>query len=45
MQRPWEVDQDAQFKRRLGKTALELGDTKVDPNENRVKAGLGRPPK
>jgi hypothetical protein len=29
MSRPWEVDPDAQFKRRLGKTAAELGDSRV----------------
>lgn len=29
MPRPWEVDLDAQFKRRLGKTAAELGDSRT----------------
>lgn len=29
MSRPWEVDPDAQFKRRLGKTAAELGDSRT----------------
>jgi hypothetical protein len=29
MARPWEVDTDARFKRRLGKTAVELGDSRT----------------
>jgi len=29
MSRPWEVDPDAQFKRRLGKTAAELGNSRT----------------
>jgi hypothetical protein len=29
--RPWEADTRASFKRRLGKSALELGDTSVEP--------------
>jgi hypothetical protein len=29
MPRPWEVDTDAQFRRRLGKTAAELGDSRT----------------
>lgn len=31
MARPWEADTSAEFTRRLGKSALELGDTKADP--------------
>ncbi|MDS1270758.1 hypothetical protein RIF23_10645 [Lipingzhangella sp. LS1_29] len=31
MSRPWEADTSAEFRRRLGKSALELGDTKGDP--------------
>ena len=27
MERPWEADASASFKRRLGKSALELGET------------------
>jgi hypothetical protein len=30
-QRPWEADGSAGFKRRLGKSALELGDTNASP--------------
>lgn len=30
MPRPWEVDPKAQFSRRLGKTAAELGDSRVN---------------
>lgn len=29
MARPWEADATAEFKRRLGKSALELGDTRA----------------
>jgi hypothetical protein len=29
MARPWEVDPEARFKRRLGKTAAELGDSRT----------------
>ena len=29
MARPWEVDPDATFRRRLGKTAAELGDSRT----------------
>lgn len=29
MTRPWEVDPKARFKRRLGKTAVELGDSRT----------------
>lgn len=29
MARPWEVDVEARFKRRLGKTAAELGDSRT----------------
>jgi hypothetical protein len=29
MARPWEVDPKAQFRRRLGKTAAELGDSRT----------------
>lgn len=32
MPRPWEADPAAGFQRRLGKTALELGDTTMDPS-------------
>lgn len=32
MARPWEVDPKARFKRRLGKSALELGNTKLNPS-------------
>ncbi|MGP4017461.1 hypothetical protein [Saccharopolyspora sp. 5N708] len=32
MPRPWEADPAASFKRRLGKSALETGDTKHDPS-------------
>jgi hypothetical protein len=31
MARPWEADPSAGFLRRLGKSALELGDTQTDP--------------
>lgn len=31
MARPWEADPSAGFRRRLGKSALELGETKADP--------------
>jgi hypothetical protein len=31
MARPWEADPSAEFKQRLGKSALELGDTTADP--------------
>ncbi|MGI8333671.1 hypothetical protein ACRYCC_27290 [Actinomadura scrupuli] len=31
MNRPWEADPSADFKRRLGKSALELGDTNATP--------------
>ncbi|RFU41944.1 hypothetical protein DZF91_09185 [Actinomadura logoneensis] len=31
MPRPWEADPAAGFRRRLGKSALELGDTNADP--------------
>jgi hypothetical protein len=30
--RPWEADPSANFKRRLGKSALELGDTNQTPS-------------
>jgi hypothetical protein len=30
MARPWEVDPDAQFERRLGKTAAELGESRTN---------------
>jgi hypothetical protein len=30
MARPWEVDLNAKFKRRLGKTAAELGDSRTN---------------
>jgi hypothetical protein len=30
--RPWEADPSARFKRRLGKSALELGDTNQSPS-------------
>lgn len=30
MARPWEVDPDATFRRRLGKTAAELGESRVN---------------
>lgn len=29
MSRPWEVDPSVQFKRRLGKTAAELGESRI----------------
>lgn len=29
MTRPWDVNPSAQFKRRLGKTAAELGDSRI----------------
>ena len=32
MARPWEADPSAAFRRRLGKSALELGETQVDPS-------------
>jgi hypothetical protein len=32
MARPWEADPSAGFKRRLGKSALELGDTNASPS-------------
>ncbi|GAA2803443.1 hypothetical protein [Saccharopolyspora taberi] len=32
MPRPWEADPKASFQRRLGKSALETGDTNVDPS-------------
>lgn len=32
MPRPWEADPEASFTRRLGKSALETGDTKFDPS-------------
>jgi hypothetical protein len=32
MARNWEADPTASFKRRLGKSALELGDTNNDPS-------------
>jgi hypothetical protein len=31
MGRPWEADASAGFRRRLGKSALELGDTTANP--------------
>ncbi|QVQ53161.1 hypothetical protein J4H86_05070 [Spiractinospora alimapuensis] len=31
MPRPWEANPAAEFTRRIGKSALELGDTKGDP--------------
>lgn len=31
MNRPWEADSGTDFKRRLGKSALELGETKTGP--------------
>lgn len=30
MARPWEADPSAEFRRRLGKTAAELGDSKLN---------------
>jgi hypothetical protein len=30
MARPWEVDPDAKFRRRLGRTAAELGDSRTN---------------
>ncbi len=32
MARPWEADPDASFRRRLGKSALELGGTNATPS-------------
>jgi hypothetical protein len=32
MPRPWEADPQASFKKRIGKSALELGDTSNDPS-------------
>lgn len=32
MLRPWEADATAHFKRRLGKSALELGETTASPS-------------
>ena len=32
MPRPWEANPSADFRRRLGKSALELGDTQADPS-------------
>ena len=32
MTRPWEADPQASFKRRIGKSALELGDTNDAPS-------------
>lgn len=32
MARPWEADAGADFKRRMGKSALELGNTNNDPS-------------
>jgi hypothetical protein len=32
MARPWEADPNADFRRRLGKTALELGGTNATPS-------------
>lgn len=32
MLRPWEADPTADFKRRLGKSALELGETTASPS-------------